>query len=72
MLVSSFGTADLAGVVFGEFALMWALVSFAGVGLFNAFEWGYEEDPGGAGIGLGERLGQPAEHEPPPAAHAIT
>jgi hypothetical protein len=71
VLVSSFGTADLAGVVFGEFALMWALVSFAGVGLFNAFEWGYEEDPGGAGIGLGARVGH-AEPEPPPAAHAIT
>lgn len=56
VLVSSFGTANLAGVVFGEFALMWALVSFAGVGLFNAFEWGYEDDPGGAGIGLGDRF----------------
>jgi hypothetical protein len=30
---------------------MWAQVSFAGVGLFNVFEWGYEEDPGGAGVG---------------------
>ncbi len=68
MLVSSFGTAALAGVVFGEFALMWALVSFAGVGLFDAFSWGYEEDPGGAGIGLGERH----RTESAPATQAIT
>ena len=68
VLVSSFGTADLAGVVFGEFALMWALVSFAGVGLFDAFSWGYEEDPGGAGIGLG----QSHRTESAPAAQPIT
>jgi hypothetical protein len=30
---------------------MWAQVSFAAVGLFNVFQWGYEDDPGGAGVG---------------------
>lgn len=69
VLVSSFGAADFAGVVFGEFALMWALVSFAGVGLFNALEWGYEEDPGGAGIGLGERLERPRTAPAPAEGH---
>lgn len=39
-------------VLFGQFAFMWAQVSLAGVGLFNVFQWGYEDDPGGAGAGL--------------------
>ena len=45
------GPGDLPAILFGQFAFMWAQVSFAGVGLFNVFEWGYEEDPGGAGVG---------------------
>jgi len=69
VLIGAFATSDLAGVVFAEFALMWALVSFAGIGLANAFEWGYEEDPGGAGIGLGRALerGSRVEKEGAPA-----
>ena len=73
IVVGSFATSELTAVVFGEFALMWAIVSFAGVGLFDAFSWGYEEDPGGAGIGLGERLERPASSPAPvesPAAAA--
>jgi hypothetical protein len=65
VVVGSFAASELTAVVFGEFALMWAIVSFAGVGLFNAFEWGYEEDPGGAGIGLGERLERPESTSAP-------
>jgi hypothetical protein len=40
---------SLSALLFGEFAFMWAQVSLAGVGLANAYEWGYAEDPGGAG-----------------------
>lgn len=56
LLRDAFSITQLPAVVFGEFALMWALVSFAGIGLFNVFEWGHEDDPGGAGVGLGGRL----------------
>jgi len=41
--------ADLGKAIFAEFAFMWALVSFSGVGLFDGFSMGYEDDPGGAG-----------------------
>lgn len=70
LLRNSFSIGQLPAVVFGEFALMWALVSFAGIGLFNVFEWGYEDDPGGANIGLGKRFARvprTAEQAPSPA-----
>jgi hypothetical protein len=51
VLMSLAGPAALPAILFGEFAFMWAQVSFAAVGLFNVFEWGHEEDPGGAGVG---------------------
>lgn len=41
---------NLSALLFGEFAFMWAHVSLAGVGLVNAYELGYEDDPGGAGL----------------------
>lgn len=46
ILIAAVG--DLNALLFGEFAFMWAHVSLAGVGLVNAYEWGYEDDPGGA------------------------
>lgn len=49
-IVSAFPLGDLPKVLFAQFAYMWAQVSFAAVGLFNVFQWGYEEDPGGAGM----------------------
>lgn len=58
--------SDLPALLFGEFAFMWAHVSLAGVGFVNAYEWGYESDPGGAGAGLlrargaGSVAGQPS------------
>lgn len=49
VLIAAFASEDLPAVLFGQFAFMWAQVSFAAVGLFNVFQWGYESDPGGAG-----------------------
>jgi hypothetical protein len=62
VLIAAVG--DLNALLFGEFAFMWAHVSLAGVGLVNAYEWGYEDDPGGAGAGLlrggvGSSVGDP-------------
>jgi hypothetical protein len=67
LLISIAGYAALTGLVgnlpallFGEFAFMWAHVSLAGVGFVNAYEWGYETDPGGAGAGLPRVKGREA------------
>lgn len=62
---------NLAALLFGEFAFMWAHVSLAGVGLVNGFELGYEDDPGGAGLrspaAVRAVTGQPDESEQVPA-----
>ena len=50
LIILAVSTADLATVLFIEFAYMWAQVSFAAVGLFNVFQWGYADDPFGAGV----------------------
>jgi hypothetical protein len=49
VLVSGFSAADYPAVIFGLFCFLWAQVSFAGIGLFDVFSWGYEDDPAGAG-----------------------
>jgi hypothetical protein len=51
LLVNGFAAADYPAVLFGEFCFLWAMVSFAGIGLFDVLSWGYEDDPAGAGPG---------------------
>src|SRR5262249_42123692 len=53
VLVGAFGAADYPKVIFGEFAFLWAQVSFAGIGLFDILSWGYEDDIAGAGPEFG-------------------
>jgi hypothetical protein len=50
VIILAVPAVNLATVLFIEFAYMWAQVSFAGVGLFNVFQWGYADDPLGAGV----------------------
>jgi hypothetical protein len=62
-LVSTFADA-LGMVVFAQFAYMWAQVSFEGPGTFDFYSWGYEDDPGGAGVdfdGRAEETPQPSD-----------
>jgi hypothetical protein len=61
VLVATF--SNLLAVVFGSFAFLWAQVTFVGPGLFGAWTWGYEDNPGGAGI---ERAGAPSLQARPP------
>jgi len=65
VLVGSFGS-NLLGLLFGEFAFLWAEVTFVGPGLFNVWLWGYEDDPGGAGLELPDTV------QPQPAAALAT
>jgi len=60
-LIGAFDAADYPALIFGQFCFLWAQVSFAGIGLFDVFSWGYEDDPGGAGPLPRER----AEHGEP-------
>lgn len=63
VLVNGFGEADYPAVIFGLFCFLWAQVSFAGIGLFDVFTWGHEEDPAGAGpefVGGPPIAGEPA------------
>ncbi len=55
VLVGAFASADLPAVLFAGFAVLWAETCLAAVGLFNVFVWGYEDDPGGAGVEPAER-----------------
>ncbi len=64
LLVNGVKVADYGAVMFGEFCFLWAQVSFAGIGLFDMFSWGYEDDPAGAGPELG--AGAAARREPAP------
>lgn len=62
LLIASFPRADLGKVLFAEFCFLWAQVSWAGIGLFDALSWGYEDDPAGAGPQL--RASAHPEREP--------
>jgi len=55
VLINAFDPSDYAAVIFGEFAFLWAHVTFAGIGLFDILSWGYEDDPSGAGPSLRDR-----------------
>jgi hypothetical protein len=66
VLIAAVG--NLPALLFGEFAFMWAHVSLAGVGLVDGFSWGYEEDPGGAGLGRRATAAEPAAQDSQPAA----
>jgi hypothetical protein len=63
LIIQAVSAADLATVLFIEFAYMWAQVSFAAVGLFNVFQWGYADDPLGAGVERLRLLARAAKEE---------
>lgn len=50
LVVGAVSADQLPAVLFAGFAFLWGETCFAAVGLFNVWTWGYEDDPGGAGI----------------------